>query len=108
LQLETVLKRVGGLDEVRDWPNVLSPGEQALMGFARLLLAEPKYAFLDVSVSGLTDTWIKSLYGALSRTSTTYVSISDLPSLWPYHDQLLRLEGDGAWTIGPSRAVADG
>jgi putative ATP-binding cassette transporter len=82
------------------------PGEQVLMAFARLLLAEPRYAFLDLGVRGLTDAWIKSLYGALSRTSTTYVSISDLPALWDYHDEVLDLEGEGAWTIGPSRAVA--
>ncbi len=106
LRLEKILKRVGGLDAVRDWPNALSPGEQVLMAFARLLLAEPRYAFLDVGGGGLTDAWVRALYEALSRSATTYVSIGDLPALRAYHEFVLDLEGDGAWTVSPSRGTA--
>jgi putative ATP-binding cassette transporter len=106
VQFERILKRVGGLEADRDWPAVLSPGEQELLAFARLLLAEPRFAFLDVGTSGLPDARLRSLYAALSRTETTYVSIGDQPALWDYHDMVLDLEGEGAWTVSPSRAKA--
>ncbi len=97
IKFEKVLKRVGGLDAVDDWQNVLSPGEKRLFAFARLLLAGPKYAFIDAGIEGLTDFWIHTLYGALAQTQTTYLSIGDHPALRHYHDEILDLVGEGAW-----------
>src|SRR5262249_26303375 len=45
--LEEVVKREGGLDAERDWADVLSWGEQRALAFAHVLLAEPRFAFLD-------------------------------------------------------------
>lgn len=55
-QLQAVLKEVGldqpvaregGLDAEREWATVLSAGELQALTLARLLLASPRFAFLD-------------------------------------------------------------
>lgn len=106
LRLEKVIARVGGLDADREWTTVLSPGEKSLLSFARLLLAEPKFAFLDVGVSGLADFWVHTLYRALSRTRTVYVSIGENESLRIYHDVELILAGHGDWAINECRPTS--
>jgi putative ATP-binding cassette transporter len=99
LRIEKVVKRQGDLDSVKDWMSVLSPGELRLLSFARLVLAEPAYAFLDVGVSGLEDFWVHTLYRALSRTKTVYVSIGENETLAQYHDMELILAGHGHWAV---------
>jgi putative ATP-binding cassette transporter len=51
--LGEVVAREGGLDAERDWSEVLSPGELLCLAFARLLLAEPRFAFLDDPAAAL-------------------------------------------------------
>jgi putative ATP-binding cassette transporter len=67
-------------------------------------LAKPRYAFIDAGVSGLTEFWIYTIYAALLRNETTYISVGDHPALRDYHDLVLDLDGEGAWTISQSHA----
>jgi putative ATP-binding cassette transporter len=106
LKVEKVILRVGGLDEAKDWMTVLSPGEVRLMSFARLVLAQPAFAFLDVGVSGLDDFWVHTLYRTLSKTRTVYVSIGENEVLRLYHDAELILAGHGHWAVGECRSAA--
>src|SRR5689334_22003202 len=62
------LERVGGLDVEREWSKILSLGEQQLLGFARVLLAQPRVAFLDEATGGLEVKHGRYLYGLLSET----------------------------------------
>jgi putative ATP-binding cassette transporter len=99
VRLENVLERVGGLDvPQREWTSILSLGEQQSLAFARLLLAEPPFAFLDEAVSALPAERVRNLYGLLAQTATTYISTAGGTELLAYHDQLLQLHGDGTWT----------
>jgi putative ATP-binding cassette transporter len=100
VQLESVLERVGGLDvEQRDWSSILSLGEQQSIAFARLILNEPEFAFLDEALSALPPDRVRTLYELLSQISTTYISVGNGSELLPYHDNLLRLHGDGTWRL---------
>jgi putative ATP-binding cassette transporter len=101
VRLDRLIERVGSLHVERDWDHILSTGERQLLSFARLLLAKPRFAFLDVAVNALDEHWINALYGQLSRTPGTYVSIGDHPALKQYHHQLLELSGDGNWKVTP-------
>jgi putative ATP-binding cassette transporter len=97
--LASVLERVGGLDSERDWKSLLSLGQQQVLAFARLLVAEPAFAFLDEATSALDSTTGQSLYEILSRTSITYVSVGNDPALVDYHDSILELSPDGDWKV---------
>jgi putative ATP-binding cassette transporter len=99
VKLDRLIERVGSLHVERDWDNLLSVGERQLLVFARLLLAKPRVAFLDVAVNALDEHWINALYSELWRTPGTYVSIGDHPALKQYHHQLLELTGDGNWKL---------
>lgn len=100
--LSDVVSRAGGLDAQGDWPNVLSEGELQTLGIARLLLENPRFAFLDQAAAILDTTREEKLYAALARTDITYVSIGDHPALFKYHHLRLDLHGDGAWQMTPT------
>ena len=98
-----ILERVGGLDVERDWANMLSVGEQQLLGIARLMIAEPRFAVLDRATSALSLSRVKHIYNILSTTPTTYITIGDHPALRNYHDNVLDLHNDGHWTMGAAQ-----
>jgi putative ATP-binding cassette transporter len=96
------LERLGGLGAEHSWANVLSLGEQQQLAFARLLLANPRFAFLDEPTSGLDRETGRRLYEALSHTGITYVSVAGDPGLVDYHDAVLELLPGGAWQLAPA------
>jgi putative ATP-binding cassette transporter len=101
-----ILDRVGGLDVERDWVNLLTVGEQQLLGIARLLIACPRFAFLDRATNALSPSRVKYVYEILSQTSISYISVGDQPILRDYHDMVLEIQDDGRWTTGPAREPA--
>jgi putative ATP-binding cassette transporter len=108
LKLGAVLGRVGDLDEEHDWPGTLSLGEQQLLGFARLLLAAPDFAFLDHATSALGERDRENAYRRLSQTSITYISVGDQhPVLMKCHDTLLEVEENGEWKARPIGAEGE-
>ena len=94
-----VLQRLGGLDAEGDWSKLLSISEHQVLAFAQLLLARPRFAFLDEAISALDPDHRHHLYTILSRTSITYISISNDPMLLQFHDRQLELCPDGTWSI---------
>ena len=104
VRLPHVAERFGGLNADREWGKVLSVGEQQRLAFARVLLAQPRYAMLDEATSALDLENEDSLYRLLAETPTTLVSISHRPSLLKYHRQVLELTGNGHWQLYPANA----
>ena len=100
--LRKVIERQGGLDAERDWAAVLSPGESQALTFARLLLASPRFAFLEVPAGSLGAPRVERLYQAVARSSITSVSVGCLPALLPYHDLRLEIREDGSWRVEPA------
>jgi putative ATP-binding cassette transporter len=92
------LERVGGLDADRDWPGVLALGEQQQVAAARLLLASPSFAFLDEPTSALDEDRARQLYELLYDSPISYVSVGSDPRLREYHDRVIELGANGAWT----------
>ncbi|MEG4962544.1 MULTISPECIES: ABC transporter ATP-binding protein/permease [unclassified Microcoleus] len=93
--------RLGGFDADLDWAEILSLGEQQRLGFARLLLTEPRYTILDEATSALDLKNEQQLYEQLQATKTTFVSVGHRLSLVKYHQQVLELlgDGDGGWRL---------
>ena len=102
VNLPELADRVGGLDAVHDWDMKLSPGERQRVAFARLLLAKPKFAFLDEATSSLDEANEDYLYSLLQKTGTTFVSVGHRPSLRKYHANVLELLGEGKWRQMPT------
>ncbi len=97
--LDYLARDEGGLDGEWDWRNDLSAGDQHALALARLLLAKPRFVFLDGVPWALGSSRLQHLYEALVRSSITYVSVGDPTGLQPYHDQWLELYGDGRWRL---------
>jgi putative ATP-binding cassette transporter len=95
--LGETLVRVGGLEAVHDWPNLLSNGEQQRVAFARLFLAKPAVAFMDEATTALDSESEKYLYDQLRATTQMYVSVGYRLTLSEFHDYILELKGDGKW-----------
>jgi putative ATP-binding cassette transporter len=98
-KLAAVLEEVGlgslaaELDDVQNWSQRLSLGEQQRLAFARILLIKPALLFLDEATSALDETWEAQLYGLL-RTAPwrpTIVSVGHRSTLRGFHDQILEL-----------------
>ena len=103
VNLGTLAQRLGGLDADHDWAKVLSIGEQQRLAFARVLLAEPRYAMLDEATSALDAANEVNLYRQLAATRSTPVSVSHRPGVLPFHAHVLELPGDGSWRLLPAQ-----
>jgi putative ATP-binding cassette transporter len=102
VNLGALAERLGGLDAEHDWAKVLSIGEQQRLAFARVLLAEPRYAMLDEATSALDAANEENLYRQLAATRTTPVSVSHRPGILRFHARVLELPGDGSWRLVPA------
>lgn len=95
VSLEELPERVGGFDEFRDWSTVLSLGEQQRLAFARLIIGRPSLAILDECSSALDIASEDRLYSHLQTTGIGFISVGHRPTLFRYHDLVLRFEIGG-------------
>lgn len=100
VNLLDLMERLGNLDiEKVNWSDVLSVGEQQRIAFARLLIAQPRYAILDEATSALDVTNESHLYNQLVNSDITYISIGHRPTLEKYHHLVLEILDDGNWRL---------
>ncbi len=102
VNLSALCERFGGLDVEMPWADVLSPGEQQRLAFARLLLNHPRYAFLDEATSALDTANERLMYELLRKEGIPFLSAGHRPSLLKFHRNILELSADGRWTVEPS------
>ena len=99
--LEPVIARLGGIDAERRWLECMTSDDLQALAFARLLLANPRFAFLDECTCSMGKGLAERLYGALSRSSITYISACCPDSLFAFHHCRLELLEAGRWRIEP-------
>lgn len=82
------------LQEEGDWSHVFSIGEQQRLAFARALLYQPRWLFLDESTSALDEETEGALYRTLGEKlpGTTLVSVGHRSTLLRYHQRVLALD----------------
>jgi putative ATP-binding cassette transporter len=97
VNLAGLAERAGGFDVERDWSDMLSPGEQQRLSFARLILNRPRYALLDEATAALDLANEARLYQLLRSMEITFVSVSHSASVAEYHQQIIELHGDSSW-----------
>jgi putative ATP-binding cassette transporter len=102
VNLSNLCERFGGLDADMYWADVLSPGEQQRLAFARLLLNRPQYAFLDEATSALDPANEQTMYELLRNSGIPFLSSGHRPSLLKFHRNVLELHGTTHWSVKPS------
>jgi putative ATP-binding cassette transporter len=99
VDLADAIERAGGLDAEHDWSRVLSADQLQALTFARLLLASPRFAFLEDPVSSLPPPLAERLYQALGRRPIAYVSLGCPDALHGYHNWQLDVQQDATWRV---------
>ncbi len=87
------------MDESAHWEQVMSPGEQQRLAFARAILHKPEWLFLDEATSALDDETQDYLYSMLGRVlpDTSIISIAHRADLKQFHNRILSLNPDGSY-----------
>ncbi|MCP4781170.1 MAG: ABC transporter ATP-binding protein/permease [Hyphomicrobium sp.] len=101
VSLPNLLEKHGGLYAARNWAKVLSLGEQQRIGFARIIISEPRFAFLDEATSAVDVKTEAILYDVLKASGATYVSVGHRESILQFHQRALTLLPECAWKLQP-------
>ena len=106
LKIETVVNGFGGLDQRQHWENILPLDEQQILVMARVLLANPRFVFLDRPSTTLGPERVEWILDMFSERSITYVTFEgDESSLNPdRYDAVLELKEEGAWDYKPVKS----
>lgn len=83
----------------QEWSKFLSPGEQQRLVFARIFYWKPRFAVLDEATSAMDKETEEHLYQSLIDLGTTVISVSHHPNVVEFHDTIVRLDGQGGYTV---------
>ena len=100
VRLGYLVERERGWDAINDWNDVLSGGEKQRVAMGRLIYHKPKYAILDECTSAVSIDVEGHLYANMKEQGITLMTVSHRPTLWKYHDYLLKFTGDRDFTFG--------
>jgi len=93
--VDGAVRRAGGLDVERDWDETLSLEEQRLVGLARVLLAEPRFAVLARLESGIGSNRSASVLAAVAARGVGYLVLDDAPFARGAFDDVVEIASDG-------------
>ncbi len=81
------------LDDEAVWDRVLSPGEQQRLSFARVLLNQPKWLFMDEATAALDAVTARELMGQIIARlpQATIISIAHNPEIVDLHQRRIVL-----------------
>jgi putative ATP-binding cassette transporter len=104
LKIDSIPKRFGGMNTRQTWESVLTLSEQQLLVVARVLLAGPRFAFLEKPSTTLTPEQVEWILNLLNRHGISCVIFEEsCENVEPY-DMVLELEKGGFWTYSPVEA----
>jgi vitamin B12/bleomycin/antimicrobial peptide transport system ATP-binding/permease protein len=103
LKIESILSGFGGLDTRQHWENTLPLHEQQLLVLARVLLARPRFAFLEKPSSTLHHGQVDVVLDLLAEGGISYVTFEGPEATvnLDKYDMLLELKDEGAWSWEP-------
>lgn len=83
-----------GLDEKKDWNEMLAWGEKQMIAMVRCYYHCPKYAILDECSSAVSVDMEAKMYMKAKEMGITLITVSHRKTVWKYHDYILRFNGD--------------
>jgi putative ATP-binding cassette transporter len=95
--LGPVVERAGGLDVQRDWQAFVSLGDQQLLVSTRIVLARPRFAFLDRADTTLGPGQVRQALEQLTQNSITPIHMAATAESDEQYDAVLEIDCDGAW-----------
>jgi len=95
--LGPVAERAGGLDVERDWQAFVSLGDQQLLVLTRVILAGPRFAFLDRINTTLGPGQVQQAIERLTHHSITPIHLAEASEFVEHYDAVLEIECGGAW-----------
>ncbi|MDZ7582010.1 MAG: SbmA/BacA-like family transporter [Deltaproteobacteria bacterium] len=101
LEIDSILKRFGGMNTRQNWESVLTLSEQQLLVVVRVLLASPRFAFLEKPSTTLTPEQVKWVLGLLSGQGISCVIFEESSENVDLYDMVLELGKGGFWTYSP-------
>jgi putative ATP-binding cassette transporter len=101
LNLESLLSGFGGLDTRHHWENTLPLSDQQLLVIARILLAKPRFVFLEKPGATLSPEQTDRVLDLFSERGITYVAFAENGTSLERYDAILELIGSGAWAFKP-------
>ena len=99
VNLAYLVTREGGYDAQKFWHEIFSGGERQRIAIARCYYHRPKYAILDECTSAVSSDVEWQIYTQAKEMNITLITVSHRPTLWKYHDWLLKLDGEGGYTF---------
>ncbi|NDH09378.1 MAG: ABC transporter ATP-binding protein/permease [Gammaproteobacteria bacterium] len=92
---------VTSLDEEKAWAEILSLGQQQLVGFIRLFLRNPNLILLDEASSALDEAHESKMYRMVNELfpDACIISIGHRSSLKTYHHHLVNLNAEGGYHL---------
>jgi len=108
LDLDDVVIRVGGLDVVRDWGEVLSLAEQQLFSCVRAIASNPDFIVFDRPGTTLKNSEIEDVLIAFRKMGQGSLTLSGTGEASGFFDAVLTIHLDGTWAYVPQmRAVKE-
>jgi len=94
-------------DIVENWSQVLSPGEQQRIAFARAILLKPAWLFLDEATSALDEPTEQHVYELLDEylSDSVIVSVGHRRTLTGYHKLCLAIDEAGNWKLSQQKSI---
>ncbi|GAB4818949.1 hypothetical protein N2152v2_005995 [Parachlorella kessleri] len=93
VELDYLLGRGKGWEQVQNWSETLSGGEKQRLAMARLLFHHPRYAILDECTSAVSADGEVRLYSECVKAGITMLSIGHRPALKRFHSVIVHFEG---------------
>lgn len=104
LGIDSLPKRFGGINTPQNWESELTLSEQQRLVVARVLLAAPRFAFLEKPSTTLTPEQVEWVVGLLDRHDISCVTFEESSDNLDPYDMVLELEKDGFWTTSTVEA----
>ncbi len=94
-----LVERAEGTDQERDWEHVLSQREQQVVALARVLVARPRFVFVDNLGRIVGEGRLAMVLAAFVERGITCVVLSGADEPRLHYDTVLVLAADGTWHV---------